>query len=245
MGEVSVLTVTGVAERKDWLIEAALSVQREKDGGVSILWLLCVRGEEVLPSPVEEIADFIIRVPFETHVSDARNALLRNVRTKYVCTLDDDDMLLPGGLYSRIEALEKDDELDWVAGHMQDLDIEGNLGDIWLQPATPNHYEAGDLMKMWALPENWFICISHSFLMRLDSVLRFGGWKKISQEDILLVCQVSEVSKGRILPDPTIGYRRHDSQISRSQEELDRREEASRVIFEEIARMKQEQSVSL
>lgn len=234
MGAVSILTVTGLGERRDWLIEAARSVQREKDSGVPVSWLLGVRGYEELSPEVEFLADIVIRLPLDTHVSDARNALLEYVLTEYVCTLDDDDVLIEGGLVQRISHLDNNDNLGWVAGHMQDMDSMGNLGDIWQQPAVEGEYEAGDLVKCWSSPENWFVCISHSFLIRVDLVRQFNGWRKMSQEDILLVCQVSQVSRGMILSAPMVGYRRHDYQVSRSALELAIREDASRVIFEQL-----------
>lgn len=232
----TIITVTAIGERKEWLKETALSVKREKEAGVSILWFLCVRGSEKLPPEVALVTDYVIRMPYNTHVSKARNELLKMVTSEYLCTLDDDDVLIANGLKRRIDLLDNRPELGWVSGYMQDMDISGNMGEIWNQPAVAGDYEKGDLVKLWSSPKNWFICISHAFLIRTDIVRKIEGWQEISQEDILLVCQVSEISQGAILPVPMVAYRRHSNQISRSAIEIAIREEASQYIFLQLGK---------
>lgn len=231
VSDVTVITATNLSvNRLEFLKQAAESVRQERKVSGWFQWIVVVNGVNDLDSVPQEVSEVakILRCD-EHNVSAARNMALDYVESKALCTLDDDDILLPGSISVRAHALTED--VGWVAAHMSDV-VDDVVQPFWEQPLTAGLYPVGGLLNKWGSPELWFIASTHSFLIRTVDVKRHGGWRRMGQEDIALIACITEEFNGIVLSDVVLGYRRHDSQVSRSDDAVDLRVAESQAVFD-------------
>lgn len=230
---LTIITITQLEqERLDYLIKAAESVVSERLLSGWFDWVVVVNGKNCyseIPQLVVENARIILTE--KTGVS-TRNMALLDISTDFVTTLDDDDILLPYSVINRMRSLEGRNS--WVAGHMSDV-IDGVVGSSWEQPLVSGRYNSGGVVELWGSPSEWFVAITHSFILPTRLVKIFGGWVEQDQEDILLVSQVTSVVDGSVIPESVVGYRRHDTQISRNEHAVETREVVSKGIFDQVS----------
>ena len=142
-----------------------------------------------------------------------RNFALAHVRTPFVSSLDDDDLLPVDSFSRRVLFLRHDPKLHWVNGWLQDMSKESELLDVWKHPLPVGYYEAGEVMRYWESYDQAFPMNTAGILMRTDSLRALGGWHGVpSAEDMGMVTRLTNAHAGVMLPEVTYHYRKHESQ---------------------------------
>jgi hypothetical protein len=162
---VSVIIPTRLVARRRHLIRRAVDSVLSQEG-VRAVPLVVINGRESDPELAEDIgADRRLRVATLEH-ADLPAALhfgRRMVDTAWFAELDDDDVLMPGALRTRVEALENDRQCDAVVTNGIRRGIDGDTLQFVDSVST---IEADAVRAMfsynWLLPGSW--------LCRTDSV---------------------------------------------------------------------------
>jgi glycosyltransferase involved in cell wall biosynthesis len=162
---VSVIIPTKLAGRRRHLIRRAIDSVLSQDG-VRGVPLVIVNGWEQDPELAADIsADRRLRVATLEHpdLPAALHSGRRMVDTAWFAELDDDDVLMPGALRTRVEALENDRQCDVVVTNGIRRGIDGDTLHFVENVST---IEADAVRAMfrynWLLPGSW--------LCRTDSV---------------------------------------------------------------------------
>lgn len=153
-----------------------------------------------------------------SRASTARTLATGRMTGKYVRAVDADDILLPGALARDIEVLERE-PVGWVVSPAIDLHEDGSL------VPGPRDPDPG------LLPENALLDGERASLMPIlgttvtaRSVLvhALGGWPAIPRgEDAAIAVALEAVSRGWMLAEPSLYYRRWPEQTTAAGKTLD------------------------
>lgn len=162
---VSVIIPTKLAARRGPVIRRAIESVLGQEGVCGVP-LVVVNGHECDPDLAAEIsADHRLRVTTlaDANLPAALHAGRRMVDTTWFAELDDDDVLMPGALRTRVEALENDRQCDAVVTNGIRRGVDGDSLHFVENVST---IEADAVRAMvrhnWLLPGGW--------LCRTDSV---------------------------------------------------------------------------
>lgn len=210
MVRTTIITATNLQpSRLDFLHAAHESVQQQS---TPAHWIVCLDSDDKPPAWLKDSAQ-IVRSKGKG-VSAARNTALEYVTTPYVCTLDDDDILSLDSIKVREDALSGGKNMRWVAAHISDL-VDNVVQDRWEQPLVSGSYEPGDVHRLWQSPENYFIALSHTFLLHTEDVLSYRGWPDVPfDEDIAVISHITRIHSGCVLDDVVLMYRKHKNQTT-------------------------------
>ena len=213
---VSVLTPAR-ADRAALLVEAGESLAAQRlPAGWRLEWL--VQEDGVEPS----LGELVRRFPFARYqangeqlgIAVTRNLALSRADGRLVHVLDSDDILLPHGLSTAIEAFERHPDIHWVAGQGDDLLPDGRRRPVPLDlPA--GRVEAGELSQHFV--DHGGVPIHPAGLtLRTAAVRALGGWAASPRsEDVTLLVAVAELAPGFVTPEATWLWRQHPGQTTK------------------------------
>jgi hypothetical protein len=178
--------------------------------GFDVHWMVVVDGPGDLPPDVPALAEpwaRVVRLPFRSGVSAARNIGLAAARDGWILPLDGDDELDPGAVL----ALLQDRELavhDWASSNR--VLTGGGHTVHWRD--TPRRWPAGRLAEEWRAPLQFH---PNSVLVQRSLALAVGGWPALpSNEDHLFALLLSEHADGVSTTHAPLRYRRWDRQVT-------------------------------
>jgi glycosyltransferase involved in cell wall biosynthesis len=177
---------------------------------------------EASPRILRELAESDRRIRLslrENHGAVAtRNELLKLTRGKYLAVNDADDISLPHRLERQVAFLDANPGVVCVGGAFDMIDAKGRRLTTLRPPMDDS-----DIQQL-ALRGHCSICHS-SALMRRDAVQRVGGYGRefTFAHDLELWLRLGEVGRLANLPETVIQFRLHDSSISETKREEQRR----------------------
>lgn len=123
-----------------------------------------------------------------------------------VRALDADDLLPDGALYRDITALTQHSDIAWCVSPAVDLLPDGHLRpgprDPSPGPLPPQFFADGERSGLLQV-------VGTTMCTYLDLVHALGGWQALpAEEDVALLLAVEAVSKGLMLREPGLYYRR-------------------------------------
>jgi glycosyltransferase involved in cell wall biosynthesis len=148
----------------------------------------------------------------------SRNELLKLARGKYLAVNDADDLSLPHRLERQVAFLDANPGVVCVGGHFDMIDAKSRR----LTTLCPPEDDAG--IQHLALRGHCSICHSAA-MMRRDAVERVGGYGKnfTFAHDLELWLRLGEAGALANLPETVIQFRLHESSISETKREEQRR----------------------
>lgn len=140
----------------------------------------------------------------------ARTLALARAHGDLIRPLDADDVLTDGALSRDIETLSAHPELGWCVSAGLDLMPDGRLvpapEDFPAGPLPP-----GEIYRHYAAGEHRVI--SCTLTAHTDLVRAVGGWGALpASEDSSLLLACEAVANGWMLTEPSMYYRKHESQ---------------------------------
>lgn len=213
-------------ERSRYLLDARKSLLDQSS--VEIEWIVCVDGAteqdlstgllEAVGASAEGLTVRLLHTAGRAvGASAARNYALASATGSYVSSLDDDDILPSDAFKNRLRQLEKDPELHWAGGWLQDMNSQGGRTGIWYPPAPAQYYSAGSIFDHWAEPGATFPMNTARLLMRTDSLRAVGGWQGLpTAEDFGMVIGLTGTHSGLIADEVIYLYRKHAEQTMES-----------------------------
>ncbi|WP_225847427.1 glycosyltransferase family 2 protein [Streptomyces sp. HPF1205] len=213
-------------ERLDYLTELHASLAAQDADWEAVLAL---DGADPgrLPEPVA--ADARVRVlalPRPVGAACARNLAVNEVRTEFMTWADDDDLLPPFSLSSRLHHL-KNTGLGWVAGYSADLFPDGSTR-VWRCPTPPGRHEPGQVWTYWPSPHHTIPIGPTTILAPTRLWSAIGGMGGLVQGEDYLALKITSLAPGELLPQVVYHYRKHDAQLTR-QPDYDNLEDQARV----------------
>lgn len=213
---LSILTAA-IVERREFVAEAgeSLAVQELPDGW-ELEWVV----QEDGPNP--GLAPVIERFPFARYaahgtrlgIASTRNLGLTRVSGELVQSLDCDDLILPGGLATGIEAFAAYPHIHWVSGQADDL-LPDATRVPWEPYIGPGIVEPG-VVGAFIEERNMVPIACPGLMMRTATVRALGGWAANPRwDDTALFVALAELAPGYVTPEVTWLYRQHDGQTSR------------------------------
>lgn len=189
-------------------------------------WLVQLDGTDVRPlraalARCGAAADPRVRIDaHRTAVGPAvtRNLALGRSDAPLIQNLDADDLLEPAALSLLAGALDGAPQAGYAAGRARDLLPTGELRDHAL-PVHGGPLPRGVLLEHWSTaPGRYRLPIHPAGVMwRRDLLLSLGGWSAMhGMEDTGTLMAASARAAGILLEAPTLRYRRHARQLSRS-----------------------------
>lgn len=145
---------------------------------------------------------------------NALNRGLREITSPYICRIDADDICEPERLEKQIKVLKRDDRIGVCGTAAQLIGFEIENGTIWYQP------ESHEEIVLKALSENPIIHPSVMFRTELVSKIGFYNPDVMPSEDLDYWIRCSRTCKLYNLPEPLIRYRIHESQVSNTDNSL-------------------------
>lgn len=157
----------------------------------------------------------IIEIGKSVGAPSARNLALEECSGAWITSTDDDDIMPPGSLDARFDALQKYPSAQWAAGALSDLMPDGTIGK-WDCPVKPGFHAPGDVWRSWEAPETE-PPLGPTTLMAEANLLRAcGGWQGLPQgEDLGMVCAVTSVAPGIMIDQEVYLYRKHPGQMTK------------------------------
>lgn len=213
---VTVITPTRLTDDRLGYL-TALHASLHAQTGQPWKWVLAVDGADPGRVPAPITADprvEILALSRRTGAATARNLALALAEGEWITHVDDDDLLPPGSIETRLRHAMTH-RLDWVAGRAVDLLPDGHLHP---RPALrPGTYQPGEVWAAWTDPDAGPPPVGHTtMLTRRDAALAAGGQGGLSQgEDYLYVLAVTGRYPGAILPAVTNHIRSHPGQMTR------------------------------
>ena len=140
-------------------------------------------------------------------IVEALNLGLRNVTSKYVARMDEDDLMMPNRLEKQLNYLESNQNVLAVGGQIHFIDNNG------LQIGRDFHRKKINLRASHLLSAS---PIAHPAAMfRLASVAKVGGYRDFLPEDWDLWVRLREIGQIENLGSTVLKYRIHPKQLSR------------------------------
>lgn len=212
---LSVLTAA-IAERAVFVAEAgeSLAAQRLPEGW-ELEWVVQEDG------PAPSLYDVVARFPFARHaavgerlgIAMTRNLGLTRVRGGLVHGLDCDDLILPGGLATAIEAFLAHPRVHWVAGRADDL--LPDLTRVSFAPLVPTGLVEPGVINAYITEFERVPVHPAGLTMRPAIVRALGGWAANPRsEDNALLAGIAELTPGFHTPEVTWLYRKHTGQTT-------------------------------
>lgn len=202
-------------------------------------WVIAVDGAvqaELPESIAKDRRVRVIRTGRSVGAAGARNLALATVNTRFVTSVDDDDLLPQNSLDHRVEALLAYPECGWCAGLLTDLFADGSTS-VWDCPAKRGDNKPGDVWRAWGEPEGIFPFGPTTMLALTESVKAVGGWQGLPQgEDFGLVMAITSSEAGHMLDESVYLYRKHSEQMTRTHD-FDELESTVRAITFERGRV--------
>ncbi|HEV7899623.1 MAG TPA: glycosyltransferase family A protein [Planosporangium sp.] len=237
---LSVLTAAR-PERGQLLAEAGDSLSRQDlPAGWELEWIV----QE--DAPTSTLAEVTQRFPFARHqangeslgIAVTRNVGLTRANGSLVHVLDSDDLLLPHGLRTAIEAFDAHPHIHWVAGQADDL-----LPDSSRLPFPPmmaaGLIEPGVITTL-IIEQGLTPVLCAGLTIRTETARALGGWVAAPRsEDLALLVSVAELTAGYLTPEVTWLYRRHAGQITRQTAWYALQGQSTTLIRQRIAAMRQ------
>lgn len=142
-----------------------------------------------LESVIDEFGDILNicspKLANKSGLGAALNVGLRHCEHELVARLDSDDIAFPERFKIQLEAFEVNPTLDVIGGFAQEIDPEGNLGEIRVMPLT--HEAIYD--SLWACP-----LIHPSVMYRKSRILSISGYdpnfKRRQDYDLWFRCAI-------------------------------------------------------
>ena len=213
---LSILTAA-IAERAGLIAEVGHSLATQQlPAGWELEWIV----QEDGPDPALDAV--IGRFPFARYaahgerlgIAVTRNLGLTRVSGALVQSVDSDDVILPGGLATAIDAFAAFPRIHWVSGQADDLLPDGTrvVFDPYLPPGLVEPGVVGAFIE-----ERDMVPIAcPGLMMRTTTVRALGGWAANPRwEDTALFVALAELTPGYVTPEVTWLYRQHDGQTSR------------------------------
>lgn len=217
--QAAVVTATSVDPRRHaFMLELHRQLGSMKDVAQ---WYLCVDGprEHDLPQAIRnDTGVYILRTdrPYGTAV--ARNYALQHVEEDHVTTVDDDDLLVAGGIEARVGALMADPTIGWSAGTMRWLRAAGHEEKL-TQLAGVGMKEPGDVWRSWSDPQGPHALFPTTLMIRTELLRAVGGWQGIPYgEDLGMMMAVTSVARGLVLDQDVYICREHAHQTTATPE---------------------------
>lgn len=214
---VSVLTAA-LADRAGLLPATGESLAAQRlPAGWELEWIIEEDGPEPALAPVA--AGF----PVASHralgvrmgVASTRNLALARARGELVHVLDSDDLLVPGGLATVIDAFERHPDIGWVAGQADNLLPDGQR--VGFEPISPTGRVEAGAVNDYVLEHGRGPFHPAGLTLRTDLARAVGGWAALPRaEDMALVVAAAEAAAGYHTPEVTWLYRQHPGQMTRA-----------------------------
>ena len=140
-------------------------------------------------------------------IVEALNLGLRNITSKYVARMDEDDLMMPNRLEQQLNYLESNENVLAVGGQIHFIDNKGvRIG----RDFHRKKIKAKDSHLLTASP------IAHPAAMfRVASVAKVGGYRDFLPEDWDLWVRLREIGEIENLHLSVLKYRIHPKQLSR------------------------------
>ena len=218
---VSVITPTRLKEnRMEWFIELNKSI-REQDAEHVVV--VDREDKPVLPSEIEATVLYPQKVVGQ---AVSRNLAIKSSHGSYITSADDDDIIPPNSIKSRLQGILDAPEAKWSCGYLSDL--RGAELSLWEHKAKPGFYSPGEIAQLWEYPLDEFPLPPTGMLVEKNSLLSAGGWGGLGQgEDFFMVLAVTNRFSGVVVEDVVYHYRKHTEQMMNTPD-FDLLEEASR-----------------
>lgn len=158
----------------------------------------------------------------------ARNTGIAAVKAEWIAFHDADDLVLPDGLASRVDALKIFPNAEWIGGDITDINSEGNGNGVGRISANLDFYSALEM----AYRDNAPIRLSRPIkifieqapthmivpLIRTDLVRQIGGFDEQipGQEDLHFYFRLALSSDFVYVPKVVSAYRKHQNNITAS-----------------------------
>ncbi|HET6634029.1 MAG TPA: glycosyltransferase family A protein [Streptomyces sp.] len=163
------------------------------------------------------------RVHIAAHRTSAGPAVTCNLAlgrssAPLIQNLDADDELERTALADLSRALHAAPDIGYAAGRARDLLPGGRLRDHPL-PLTGGRLARGALLEHWRTDPGCYRLPLHpaGLMWHRELLLHVGGWSAMhGMEDTGTLMAASACAAGVLLDTPTLRYRRHPAQISRS-----------------------------
>ncbi len=159
-----------------------------------------------------------ISLPKNRGPGAARNAGLREAQGKYICFLDSDDAIAPGGLQWRGNWLEAHPEEPAVMGSMElILDDRGEV--LAAFPGILRNFHSTPYLYRWKEMFETRLQLTSPMsgcMLRSETVKRIGFFDEVVRgpEDLDYFYRLLQQTDLRYFPVPTFRYRLHDTNLS-------------------------------
>ncbi|MEC3997157.1 glycosyltransferase [Actinacidiphila sp. DG2A-62] len=226
MPDVTVVVATRLRpERLRFLTELHASLDAQDADWEAVL---AIDGADpaLLPTPLA--ADSRVRVlplPRPVGAACARNLAVNLASGRALTWADDDDVLPPFSLSSRLHHLDNTG-LGWVAGDSADLYDDGSLH-LWKCSTPSGRHEPGAVWAYWPTPHHTIPLGPTTILARTHLWSAIGGMGGLVQGEDYLALRVTHLAAGELLPQVVYHYRKHPHQLTR-QTQYDELEAAAR-----------------
>jgi len=146
------------------------------------------------------------------------NEGLAQARGEFVARMDCDDVALPDRFEKQLAALRADPGLVCVGGYFQLIDGQGRLLTTLRPPADD------ETIQKLLVRGHTAIC-HPAAMMRRDAVTRVGGYDEYfkTTQDLDLWLRLGEVGKLANVPEVVLQFRQHESSVSETKREEQRR----------------------
>lgn len=145
---------------------------------------------------------------------NALNLGLKEITSEFICRIDADDLCEPDRIQKQLDIFSNNPKIGVCGSAARLLGKDFSSDTIWFQPA--NHEDI--LIK--AFNENPMIHPSVMFRKILVDQIGFYNETLMPSEDLDYWIRASRVCKLYNIPEPLIRYRIHDSQISKTENSL-------------------------
>jgi hypothetical protein len=217
--QAAIITATSADPRRQpFMLELHRQIRSMQN---AVQWYLCVDGprEHGLPKAIRnDTGAHILHTdrPYGTAV--ARNYALQHVDEDYVTTVDDDDLLVEGGIEARVDALLSDRTIGWSAGTMRWLRAAGHEEKL-SQLSGVGAKEPGDVWRSWSDPQGPHALFPTTLMIRTELLRAVGGWQGIPYgEDLGMMMAVTSVARGLVLDQDVYICREHAHQTTTTNE---------------------------
>lgn len=159
----------------------------------------------------------VVRVDVNRGLSAGYNAGVRETSAPYSAFLEADDLWHPDKLRRQVEVLDDDPRAGLVYTWVELVDADGRRSGRVVGRRVQGDVR-GELLTDVVVP-----CGS-SPMVRRDLLLQAGGWDESlrSSPDWDLYLRLAPLAEWRVVPEPLVGYRQHDSNTSLDWRETDR-----------------------
>lgn len=170
----------------------------------------------------------VIRNARAKGAAGARNTGIAAVASDWIAFHDADDIVLPGGLAARVNALKSFPDAVWVGGDCVDVDSDGRGGgegriraNLTFYTCLASAYSLGQPIKLQRplrefigqAPTNMIVP-----LLRTETVKQLGGFDEalLGQEDLHFYFRLALVADFVFVPQAVAAYRHHAANSTRS-----------------------------